>query len=225
MSRWWVVLVASGCGERQIDGVLLPSPRGVAFVAGVDHTYFPLPPGATRSYAGDGDETSAVEVLAASRQVNGVAATAVREVVTIQGDVTDQIDRWYAQDADGNVWILGEDHCHVEAGECLAHPLLWEWGVDGAKPGIVLWASPAIGDGAYFRAYQPLVVEDVAQVLAVGESATVPAGTYDDCVRLQEESRLDENDQAQVVYCAGVGVVLAQAEGVFLRQLVSTGGP
>ena len=39
---------------------------------------------------------------------------------------------WYAQDADGNVWYLGEDTKEYDGGKLVGSKGSWEAGVDGA---------------------------------------------------------------------------------------------
>lgn len=52
---------------------------------------------------------------------------------------------WFAQDADGNVWYLGEESTEYEDGEGVSTEGSWEAGVDGALPGIVMPAEPTVG--------------------------------------------------------------------------------
>lgn len=71
-------------------------------------------PGARWSYSAETDEgveTDEVEVLAETREVNGVAATVAYDVVHLDGENVEGTWDWYAQDADGNVWYLGEVTC------------------------------------------------------------------------------------------------------------------
>ena len=56
--------------------------------------------------------------------------------------VEDTFD-WYAQDADGNVWYLGEDTAEFEDGEITLAAGSFEAGVDGALPGIMHAGRPA----------------------------------------------------------------------------------
>ena len=52
---------------------------------------------------------------------------------------------WYAQDADGNVWYLGEDTKEYENGKVVSTAGSWEHGVDGAYAGIIIPADPEPG--------------------------------------------------------------------------------
>ena len=50
-----------------------------------------------------------VTVTGGTREANGIEARVVRDVVTANGVPVEDTFDWYAQDADGNVWYLGED--------------------------------------------------------------------------------------------------------------------
>lgn len=180
------------------------------FVAEVDNPYFPLPPGSTRTYEGT-DEDGAVEqveieVLAETRDVLGIAATVVRDTVTVDGELVEDTYDWFAQDLDGNVWYLGEDVRDYEDGEVVSTEGSFEAGVDDARPGIVMPADPQVGD-AYRQEYDPGNAEDVAQVVAVGESVTVAAGTYDDVLVTEDWNPLEPDVLERKSYAPGVGVV------------------
>ena len=45
-------------------------------------------------------------------------------------------DDWYAQDAEGNIWYIGEDTAEYENGKVSSREGSFEAGVDGAEPGI-----------------------------------------------------------------------------------------
>src|SRR6187397_1093512 len=90
------------------------------FVAAVNHPYWPMPVGAkwTYSEAEGGDEFKVVvEVLDETRDILGIATTVVHDQVTLDGEIVEDTTDWYAQDADGNLWYMGEDTAEYENGE------------------------------------------------------------------------------------------------------------
>ena len=50
--------------------------------------------------------------------------------------------------------------------------------------------------------------EDVARVVAVNQTVTVAAGTFTNCVAVEESSPLDPDDVAVKFYAKDVGMVL-----------------
>jgi hypothetical protein len=198
-----------------IDGIFLPDPQGVTFVDAVDNPWFPLPAGAKWTYHADtpdGFEVNTVEVLEETRDVNGVTATVVYDLVYLGDELIEETWDWYAQDSDGNVWYLGEDTCEYEGGECVSTEGAWEWGVDGALPGVVMWADPVVDGQPYFQEFYEGEAEDVGEVLGVGESVEVPAGSFTDCVRTADTNRLEPDVVEQKLFCAGIGNVLVEEE-------------
>ena len=85
----------------------------------------------------------------------------------------------------------------------------WEAGVDGALPGIVMQADPIVGE-SYRQEYYQGEAEDLAQVFARGESATVPFGSYDDLLVVREWNPLEPDVVEHKHYAAGIGTVLEE---------------
>ena len=120
----------------------------------VNNRFFPLVPGATFTFAGTvagGEEQTVVEVLPETKAIQGVRAVVVRDRVSLNGRLIEDTFDWYAQDAAGNVWYLGEDAKEFENGRLVSSRGSWQWGVKGALPGIIMWADPAAHVGESYR--------------------------------------------------------------------------
>ncbi len=180
------------------------------FVETIDNPYLPLTPGSRWVYEDtSGDETERVEVVVTSdrRQVMGISAVVVRDTVTVDGELEEDTLDWFAQDRDGNVWYLGEDTAEYEDGEAVSTGGSWEAGVAGALPGIIMLASPAVGD-AYRQEYYVGEAEDLAQVVRVDADADVPVGSFSGVVVTEEWNPLEPETIEEKYYAPGVGVVL-----------------
>ncbi|TFG47828.1 MAG: hypothetical protein E4H38_07485 [Gemmatimonadales bacterium] len=182
-----------------------------AWAPSVTNQWFVLEPGAIATFAAvtaEGAESTSVEVLPATRDVNGVTATAVLDRVLLDGSLIEETYDWYAQDIDGNVWYLGEDSKEYDNGMVVSSAGSWEWGVGGALPGIIMWADPSAHIGeAYRQEYDKGNAEDWAKVLRVGETITVPAGTYTGCIKTEDWNGLSSGREHKY-YCSSLGVVL-----------------
>ncbi len=181
-----------------------------AFVADITNPYFPLVPGTTYRYeeeAEDGMEEVIVEVTNDTRQIAGVTARVVRDRVYLDGELIEDTIDWYAQDADGNVWYLGENTREYEDGEVVSTEGSWETGVDGAIPGIVMPAHPAAGQ-AYYQEFYEAEAEDRAEILSTNEAVTVPYGSFTNCVQTRDTTPLDPDVLEHKYYCAGIGTAL-----------------
>ncbi|MDX1394319.1 MAG: hypothetical protein R3195_08010 [Gemmatimonadota bacterium] len=188
----------------------------------VTNPFFPLAPGSHRVYeSDDGVEVIVIDVLAAPRDVNGVSATVVRDQVFEDGELIEDTFDWFAQDVAGNVWYLGEDSREIEDGQVVSTAGSWEWGVDGALPGIYMWADPGghIGE-EYRQEYAAGVAEDWGEVLAVDVDVSVPAGDFSGCVQTEDWNALDSGPRENKFYCSGIGPALELEPGGTRVELV-----
>lgn len=222
MTRWTsrgvpaalaTALWVAGCGgatETPAEAAL-PAFDAAGMVAGVDHPFMPLAPGSRWRYEAASDEgTEVVEivVLAETREVMGVPCTVVRDTVTVGGVIVEDTYDWFAQDGDGNVWYFGEEVANYENGVLADHDGSWEAGVDGALPGIVMYADPATHVGETFRQeYYAGEAEDMAKVLSTTEQITVPFGSFENVVQTEDWTPLEPGLREQKYYAPGVGVI------------------
>jgi len=234
-----------GCGERTptgpavsvpnapfaVNAVLPAFPGPGAFVAVIDNPYYPLIPGTTFEYRAEtsaGLETNTVEVTSDTKTILGVAATVVHDRVFLDGELTEDTFDWYAQDVSGNVWYLGEQSCEVEDGQCVSTEGSWEAGVDGAQPGIIMWADPAAHAGTTYRQeFLAGEAEDVAKVLRLNARVEVPYGSFTGCLETMDWSPLELGVREHKFYCPGTGLVLevAPREGRARNELVAIQTP
>src|SRR5919106_4288266 len=90
------------------------------FVEAIDNPYMPFEPGTTLVYEGvseDEKETVTVFVTNRTKEILGITATVVRDVVSVEGEIAEKTFDWYAQDRYGNVWYMGEDSKEYEDGK------------------------------------------------------------------------------------------------------------
>lgn len=180
-----------------------------AFVATIDNPYLPLAVGSRWVYEGDSDgDLERVEVVVTGdrREVMGISATVVRDTVHVGGELVEDTYDWFAQDARGNVWYLGEEVKNYEGGQLTDGAGSWEAGVGGALPGIVMPADPAVGL-AYRQEYWPDQAEDLGEVIAVGDEADVPAGRFADVVTTRDWTPLEPDAIEEKQYAAAVGLI------------------
>ena len=124
------------------------------FVDVIDNPYLPFLVGSKHVYEGttqEGLERIELEVLPEKREIMGIQTTIVRDRVTINGELFEDTFDWFAQDKDGNVWVFGEEVTFYENGQVLSTEGSWEAGVDGALPGIAMYADPAAHVGETYR--------------------------------------------------------------------------
>ncbi len=208
-------LGVAACGDSStttVSAVLEPLPPVSEFSSAIDNPYLPWLPGSRWVYEGrEGDDVERieVEVLSDTRPVMGVEAAVVRDTVTLDGELIEDTFDWYLQDADGNVWYVGEDSKEYEDGEVATTAGSWEAGVDGAQAGIIMYADPAAHVGTvYYQEYYEGEAVDQGEVVRVGETVTVPAGTFEDVIVVLERNPLEPGVLEEKYVAPGVGVVL-----------------
>jgi len=189
------------------DPTYHPCIDSAEFVGAVDNQLLPFVPGARYVYRG-GDETIVVTVTNDTKRILGVTAIVVHDVVSVGGAIIEDTYDWYAQDKAGNVWYLGEDTKEYEGGRVVSTAGSWEAGIDGAQPGIVMHATqPAVGS-PYRQEYYACEAEDMAEVVSLNQSVTVPGGRFDNCLQTREFNPLEPDVNEYKYYAPNVGLVL-----------------
>jgi hypothetical protein len=187
----------------------------------IDNPWLPLAEGATWTYEKtkqDGTESVVVTVTDQKKTVDGVKTTVVNERVTEDGELIDDTHTWYAQDAEGNVWNLGETTETHEDGKVETEG--WEAGVDGAEAGIAMLAEPKVGD-VYRQMYVKGEAEDRAKVLATDETVEVPFGSWDGVLETEDSTPL-EPEVEHKFYAKGIGAVEQETVKGEKEQVVLT---
>ena len=203
--------VCASLGEAPYD----PQITSADFVnpSEIGHTitpnpYFPLTPGVTRIYKTDDDETITVSVTNDTKQILGVTCAVVRDVVEKEGEVVEDTEDWYAQDISGNVWYFGEISQEFEDGELVSLEGSWKAGVDSAKPGVLMNAIPQVGV-VYRQEFSLGNAEDLAEILSLTGSATVPAASCNgDCLVTKDFTPMQPDLVENKYYASGKGVIL-----------------
>ena len=171
-----------------------------------------MEPGTRWTYREIDEEGNAVQVVVTvtteTREIaNGITARVVRDTVSADGELLEDTFDWYAQDAEGNVWYLGEDTAEFEDGEVSSTEGSFEAGVDGALPGIIMPADPS--DGMRYRQeYYAGEAEDNGEILSTEEQADVPFGHFDDVLLTKDSITIEPDVLEYKLYAPNVGPVL-----------------
>ena len=202
-----------------------PAIEPANFQAKVDNPYFPLVPGTTLIYRekADGERSeNEVTVTSETKMIMGVQCVVVHDKVIENGKLKEDTYDWYAQDKEGTVWYFGEATKEFKAGGAVETRGSWEAGING-QPGVIMPAHPTPGK-PYRQEYSPNNAEDMAQIVAVNQSVTVPAGSFKNCVKTKDWSLLESGSEYKW-YAKGIGVVQAKGTKGELETLVSIKRP
>jgi len=139
--------------------------------------------------------------------INGqpVAALAVEDKEFAAGQPTEITLDYFAQDDEGNVYYLGEDVNQYKNGVVSGHGGAWLYGKDTQKLGLLMPAHPKIGDQFRSEDAAPITWE-ADEVVSVTEAKTVPAGTFQNCLKIKE--RASDGGTEYKLYASGVGCIV-----------------
>jgi hypothetical protein len=206
-----LVLAGSAAGALPQDGEPV-NLNPADFTAKVTNPFFPLVPGTRLVYREqEADGTVQKDVVHVTKRrkriANGITARVVHDVVTEEGEPVEKTFDWFAQDAAGNVWYLGEDTKEYENGHVSSTHGSFEAGVDGAQPGVIMPAAPQVGM-TYRQEFYAGQAEDQAQILSLDEQAGVPFGHFSGVLMTKETNPLEPRHTEYKFYARGVGPVL-----------------
>jgi len=195
-------------GGRPYDPVIDPA----NFVDRIDNPYFPLIPGTNYIYEGNtagGLEHTEFFVTHNTKQILDVTTVEVHDTVTTNGELTEDTLDWFAQDREGNVWYFGENTMELIGGRPSTLDGTFVAGENGARPGIIMKAHPAIGD-FYRQEFDLGNAEDYGEVESLSDTVSVPIGTFTHCLKTPESTPLEPDLHEAKFYAPGVGLILTQ---------------
>ena len=188
--------------------------------------YFPAKRNKTYTYEGeteDGFEHIEEVRLNTFKNILGVQCIVVNFKAYVDETLIEEAFDWYAQDDAGNVWYFGEavDN-YNEDGILEDHEGSWEAGVDGAEPGIIMLAEPKNGM-KYREEFYPGEAEDEAHVIGTKLTVTTPLGTFTNCIKTKNYTRLERGIIEHKYYAPNVGLIkevnLQAHEQIFLVSI------
>ncbi len=169
--------------------------------------WLPLIRGRTLMYRSS-DETVRVTVTNQVKIIDDVPCVVVRDVVEVDGELLEDTIDWLAQDVYGNVWYCGEATAEYEDGFPVNTGGSFQADVDGARPGLLMKAAPAVGD-VYRQEFDLGNAEDAAEVVNLHGFAITPAASCrGDCLVTREFTPLSPGDEENKYYKPGIGMIL-----------------
>lgn len=128
--------------------------------------------------------------------------------IFVSGVIEEVALDYFAQDDAGTVYYLGEDvDEYDQQGKLATHNPpedAWLTAKDTPVPGIIIPAHPKVGDKFKSEDVSDKI-DETDEIVALGESTTVPAGKFENCVEIKET--LGDGSIEFKLYAPGVGVV------------------
>jgi hypothetical protein len=190
-----------------------PLPPATDFARQVDNPWFPLKPGTVLRYRGEDEGTPATDVLRVTqrtKRILGIRATVIDDRIYERGRLEERTTDWYAQDAAGNVWYLGENTATLKRDWTVdSRAGSWQAGVRGARPGIFMPARPRVGDGGW-QEYDRGSAQDRYRVLSLRTRVSTPGAASRHAMLTRETTPIEPGVVDHKVYVRGIGTVLEQ---------------
>lgn len=192
-----------------------------SFVNTGSHPYYlALEPGTQLMFEGDDDGELVelrISVLEDTEMVDGVETRVVEEYEAVDGEVVEISRNFFAICAETNsIFYFGEDVDIYEEGQIVSHDGAWRAGVEGARAGIIMPGAVLLGS-RYYQEVALGVAEDRAEHVAMDVTVETPAGTFTDCLRVDETSPMESGVSVKL-YAPGVGLV--QDDVLYLTGVV-----
>ena len=221
-------LSASSSAQSGSNSFTSVFPAETSFVTKGTNPFWVLTPGFHEVLEGQkSGNTSKVDITV----TNGTRTTAdgfntrvVEELDYVNGQLIETTEDYLAISTRTNsVYYFGEAATQYQNGQVVGHSGSWESGVKGAHFGMLMPGTVLLG-ARFQQEVAPGIALDQSQIVNMEVSITVPLGTFQHCVVLQDTSGLTPTGHAETkVFCPGVGEV--QDEEVLLTQCSGAGTP
>ncbi len=138
-----------------------------------------------------------------SKEIDDVNTLVIWDTDTSEDELVESELAFFAQDAAGNVWNLGEYPEEFENGEFIGAPSTWITGKAGAKAGIHMRALRGVSSRMYVQGFAPEIdFLDCGRIADKFEQTCVPAGCFDQVLITHETNLLDPEGGIQSKYHA-----------------------
>lgn len=186
----------------------------------IDNRFTPLVPGTQfilvgRANRGEGRRAHRVvfTVTDLTKVIDGVRTRVLWDRDFNAGALNETELTFHAQDDAGNLWNLGEypeEHAHGR----VTAPDTWIAGLDGARAGILMRATPRTRASSYLQGFAPAIeFADRARVVRTGQRTCVPRRCYRDVLVTDEWNPAEPGARQLKFYAPGVGNIRVGAAG------------
>lgn len=205
------------------------------FTLAGSNPYFSLKPGTQLHFSNDRcvaagkcdvEEEAVITVLNQTKVITlrddgksrNITTRVIKEIANEDGELKEVSFNYFAEcKGTQDVYYFGEDVDVFDNGQ-VTHPGAWLAGQKKAEPGIIIAGGAFLIGARYFNEIAPDVALDRVEHVAEDLKVNVPAGRFDDCVRVKETTPLEPGASTLKTYCPGVGLAVdddLELEGFF----------
>jgi hypothetical protein len=160
-------------------------------------------------------EKVVITVLDETKKIGDVETRVVEEREEKNGELAEVSRNFFAIcKQHGDVFYFGEEVDDYEGGKIVRHSGAWRADEKNSTAGILMPGTVLLGA----RHYQEMAPNamDRAEIISDDVTMKTPAGTFKNCLRVEETSGLDPDEKCYKTYAPGVGLI--QDEDLLLTK-------
>lgn len=216
-----LALALLACPQIAAAEPALPDFAAADFSTPQENPYMPLGLGQSHTMMGTtiaaGEtvpELGVRTVIGPGPVIMGAQSVTIVDEAYANGRLVERTLDYFAADAAGNIWYLGEDvdNFHYDDAGVLTgidNHSAWRAGVNGAVPGITMPAVLTVGE-SLFQEHAPVEeAMDYAELVETGLVIDTAAGQFTDVIKFYEASTVDLDLREFKYYAPGVGMIRA----------------
>ena len=194
-------------GQREFTESFMPD--SCTFETTGRNNYFILEPGYQLTFEGvdkKGTTKLVITVLNETRKINGVETRVVEEHEVLNGKTIEISRNFFVLcKQSGSIFYFGEDVDNYKDGKIVDHESAW-LAEGNNKPGIMMPGLLLIGS-RFYNEIAPGVAMDRLEIISTTETITTPAGTFSNCIKMEETTPIEPKVKDYKVYAPGIGLV------------------
>ena len=179
--------------------------EGCTFASAGRNRFFSLQPG-HQLVLQSKREKLVITVLDETKTVAGVETRVIEEREEVDGKLKEVSRNFFAICKEhGDVFYFGEEVDDYEDGKVVRHSGAWRADEPKSKAGIIMPGTILLGA----RHYQEMAPDamDRAEINDDNVTMKTPAGTFKNCIRVEETSGVDAGEKGYKTYAPGVGLI------------------
>lgn len=151
-------------------------------------------------------EKVVITVLDETKKIGDVLTRVVEEREWLDGELKEVSRNFFAQcKQHGDVFYFGEEVDDYEDGKVVRHSGEWRADEENSKAGIMMPGTILLG-ARHYQEIAPTAM-DRAEIIRMGLKAKTPAGTFENCIGVEESTPLEPGDISYKIYAPGIGVI------------------
>ncbi len=151
-------------------------------------------------------EKVVITVLDQTKKIGRIVTRVVEEREEEDGQLKEISRNFFAVCKEhGDVFYFGEEVDDYENGKIVRHSGAWRADQKDSKAGIIMPGTVLLGA----RHYQEIAPNamDRAEIISDDVTLKTPAGTFKNCIKVEETSGLDPEEKCYKIYAPGIGLI------------------